>query len=488
MPKEKDDSFFVQKSLQGDKDAFGELVRRYQRTVTRTARLWTKSEEDAADIAQETFFRAYRYLNGFKPEKRFINWLLGVTTNTAKSWLKRQRQDVSLEETDFAVLQKRSIEIYSAEMIQRQVHDSITSLSEVNRTVVNLYYICGYSYAEIGQQLGVPQSTVRSRLQEARKQLRKEFVSMVAAFRLQETLTETDGLAGNTVTAIFQDSKENMWFGTTNGVSRYDGKTFVNFTKRDGLATNVVGCIFEDNNANLWFGTGRWNAEGGGASRDDGKTFVNFTKRDGLAGNTVMDIFEDIEGNLWFATRDGGVSRYDGNTFHNITSGFARNADWNHDSFVNAITQDEAGNLWFGCYGGISRYDGHTLHNFVTDDGLMTAWIVDILFDKQGVLWIARAGGGGSGLSRYDGESIKNFPSSNGLPGDIIHSIMQDSKGNMWFGTKDGASVYNGKTFRNYNVKDGLPHKAVSAVLEDRNGTLWFATLGGGVSLGVKSK
>ena len=82
MPKEKDDSFFVQKSLQGDKDAFGELVRRYQRTVTRTARLWTKSEEDAADIAQETFFRAYRYLNGFKLEKRFINWLLGITTNT----------------------------------------------------------------------------------------------------------------------------------------------------------------------------------------------------------------------------------------------------------------------------------------------------------------------------------------------------------------------------------------------------------------------
>lgn len=230
----------------------------------------------------------------------------------------------------------------------------------------------------------------------------------------------------------------------------------------------------------MWFGTTN------GVSRYDGKTFKNFTTIDGLAGNTVMDIFEDRDGDLWFATQEGGVSRYDGSAFHNITSGFACCDDyWIRDAYVNAIAQDEVGDLWFGCYGGVSRYDGHTLHNFTTADGLPTAWIVDVLFDKHGHLWIARAGGGGGGLSRYDGESFLNFPTSEGLPGDITHSIMEDKQGNLWFATKDGASVYDGVTFQNYNEKDGLPQKEISAVVEDRNGTLWFATLGSGVAVGV---
>ena len=329
---------------------------------------------------------------------------------------------------------------------------------------------------------------------------------MSAAFELQETLTEKDGLAGNTVTAIFEDSKGNLWFGTTNGVSRYDGKNFVNFTEKDGLAADVVGAIFEDSNKNLWFGTGKWDIKGGGVSRYDGKNFVNFTEKDGLAGNTVLDIFQDRAGNLWFGTVFGGVSRYDGSTFHNITSGFARNADWNLDGSVNAIAQDEAGNLWFGCYGGISRYDGKKLENFTTDDGLFSGWIIGLYFDKKGHLWIARAGGGDSGLSRYDGKTFTNFPNSEGLPSSITHSIMQSRQGELWFGTIDGVSTYNGTSFQSYGINQGLPSaglgekiekkngvhmhhgKGVVSILEDSNGTFWFATLGGGVSLGVKPK
>ena len=274
--------------------------------------------------------------------------------------------------------------------------------------------------------------------------------------QLQETLTSKDGMASDTVTAIIEDSKGNLWFGTTSGVSRYDGRSFKNFTTKDGLA-----------------------------------------------GNTVLDVFEDKEGNLWFATHDGGVSRYDGETFHNITSGFAHNERWNNDRSVKAIAQDEAGNLWFGGAGGISRYDGHTFRHFTTDDGLRTGGVKDMLFDKKGVLWIARTGGGGSPLTRYDGHAFDNIPASENLPSSMALTIMQDKKGNIWFGTPLGVSVYDGKTFRSYNEKDGFPQKGlgvthyeidgrrfikgkgVSAILEDRNGTLWFATRGGGVSRGV---
>ena len=398
MQAELDDKALVQKAKQGDRRAFGELVRCYQPTVMRTARSLTKNEETAQDVAQEAFERAYKYLDRFKPEKPFVNWLLTITKNTAKTWLAREHKAngrfVSLQETGDAVLDQRTYEIYSAQTIQQQVREAISELSPANRTVVHLYYICGYSYKEISHQLEIPTSTVRSRLQESRKQLREEFVSMVAALRLQKTLTKKDGLIGDTITTIFEDSKGNLWFGTTNGVSRYDGKAFQNFTQIDGLALDTVGAILEDSRGTLWFGTGRWNVEGKGVSRYDGKTFQNFTTEDGLADNTVKDIFEDKEGHLWFATQFGGVSRYDGENFHNIKDGFAHSADWNYDNFVDAIVQDADGNLWFGGYGGISCYNGEAFEHLTTDDGLQSGWVTDLQFDQQGNLWVTRAGGG----------------------------------------------------------------------------------------------
>lgn len=114
---------------------------------------------------------------------------------------------------------------------------------------------------------------------------------------------------------------------------------------------------------------------------------------------------------------------------------------------------------------------------------MQSSWIEDLFLDKQGDLWIARAGGGG-GLSRYDGKTFINFPSSVGLPGDTVYSIMPDKKGNLWFGTIHGVSIYDGKLFRNFNTKDGLAHNDVWVTLEDRRGVIWFVTRSG-VSLGI---
>lgn len=455
MQTELDDKALVQKAKQGDCHAFGELVRYYQHSVMRTARFLTKNEEAAQDVAQEAFERAYKYLDCFKPGKPFVNWLLTITKNTAKSWLAREHKVsgrfVSLQETGDAVLDQRTYEIYSALTIQQQVREAISELSPANRTVVHLYYICGYSYTEISNQLQIPKSTVRSRLQESRKQLREEFVSMVTALRLQKTLTKKDGLIGDTVTAIFEDSKGNMWFGTTNGVSRYDGKTFQNFTQIDGLTLDTVGAILEDSRGSLWFGTGRWNVEGKGVSRYDGKTFQNFTTADGLVDNTVKDIFEDNEGHLWFATH-GGVSRYDGDNFHNIKDGLAHNTDWNSNNGVDAIVQDTDGNLWFGGYGGISCYNGEMFGHITTDDGLQSGWVTDLLFDQQGNLWITRAGGGGL-LACLDLKFNDQFDRGNLISKDLRtalekNGIVLSQKAKIWSQEEGGRGIIrDGKLF-----------------------------------------
>ena len=100
-----------------------------------------------------------------------------------------------------------------------------------------------------------------------------------------------DGLAHDEVYAVYQDSDGVMWFGTFGGgVSRYDGKAFVNFTTADGLAHDVVYAVHQDSDGVMWFGTY------GGVSRYDGKRFVNFTTADGLAHDTVVAVYQDSDG------------------------------------------------------------------------------------------------------------------------------------------------------------------------------------------------
>ena len=82
------------------------------------------------------------------------------------------------------------------------------------------------------------------------------FTAHTAELRIEKTLTQADGLASNTVLTVFEDSHGTMWFGTTDGVTRYDGKHFQTFTTEDGLARNTIGLIFEDRQGALWFADG----------------------------------------------------------------------------------------------------------------------------------------------------------------------------------------------------------------------------------------
>ena len=251
------------------------------------------------------------------------------------------------------------------------------------------------------------------------------------------------------VLSITEDKTGNLWFGTEGGgVSRYDGKTFTNYTTTQGLASNVVLSITEDKTGNIWFGT-----YVGGVSRYDGKTFTNYTTAQGLANNTIWSITEDKTGNLWFGTYGGGVSRYDGKTFTNYTTaqGLAHNVVWN-------ITEDKTGNLWFGTNGGgVSRYDGKTFMNYTTTQGLANNVVLSITEDKTGNLWFGTYGGG---VSRYDGKTFTNYTKNQGLPDDVVTQVVMDKNGkNIVIATNFG--VCRGVSFTPkipyQNIKKTLP-------------------------------
>ncbi len=322
------------------------------------------------------------------------------------------------------------------------------------------------------------------------------FTAHTAALKIERTLTQADGLASNIVLTVFEDSHGAIWFGTTDGVTRYDGKDFQTFTTEDGLSRNTIGLIFEDRQGALWFASGMLAsildrgkpmdmshmamplselakeidneilAETGppaplklnGVSRYDGQAFKIFTTDDGLLRDTVKDIFQDKTGTLWFATASG-MNYYDGEKFYPLIMhgpiGMDILPDW--WSQVTAVAQDITGNFWFGSTAGITYYNTETSHfrHFAVDTDFASfeemgkarsANITDLQFDAKENLWMSREGGGeeNSGLRRYDGKELVTFPLSEALPMNSVDNIMLDSSGNLWFtGVKNLPSQLN---------------------------------------------
>ena len=344
------------------------------------------------------------------------------------------------------------------------------------------------------------------------------YIAHAAELQIEKTIDQVDGLASDAVLTIFQDSQGSMWFGTINGVTRYDEDRFQTFTTEDGLASDAVGLIFQDRQGALWFGSGSPGLWSGGISKYDNGEFRTFTMENGLEDNSIRDIFQDKMDTLWFAT-GYGVSKYDGEKFSNIIvdgpMGMNVLPEWWND--VRAIAQDTAGNFWFASDAGISHYNvetsrfryfeiGEDFAPFQQMGNALAGHMTDIQFDANGNLWISQEQSWGehSGIRRYDGKQLFTLPKSKETPMNGVDNIMQDSKRNLWFtasprklpsmlrqtedvnrqDTGAGVSVYDGKTFQNFNAANGLPSGIVRSVFEDSNGKLWFAT-DKGVAVGV---
>ena len=193
------------------------------------------------------------------------------------------------------------------------------------------------------------------------------------------------------------------------GASRYDGKSFRNFTTKDGFPSNSIRLLLEDKTGKLWFGAQgedmfvydtRLNGEVG-----QGKTFTVLKNKDGKAFNNVWSIIEDKKGNIWFGA--DGLWRYDGNSYTKVSQ---RNAY--------GIIEDKKGNIWttgeVKPNGGwaLSRYDQKSLYNknpAVTEIMLVKEGaLLGILEANDGSIWFG-ALGPGRGVYRYDGKTITDF-------------------------------------------------------------------------------
>ncbi len=179
-----DDIALANQAKQGDRSAFTELVNRYAPKIYRTARHITKNDQDAEDVLQETFLKAYSRLDQFKGDAKFYTWLTRIGVNQALMKL-RQRKDGKFLPLDQQVdtgegsipreIASRDAdpeEQYGQEELRRQLTTGIDSLPQSYRTVLVLRDIDGLSTEETAESLGLSVSAVKSRLLRARLRLR----------------------------------------------------------------------------------------------------------------------------------------------------------------------------------------------------------------------------------------------------------------------------------------------------------------------------
>ncbi len=163
-----DDAVWVARCLTGDRAAFETLVRRYQQVLFTVALKLTGNVEDARDVTQNAFVRAYLKLDTYDPSRKFFSWLYRIAVNESLNARRGRRSHEPLEERIEA--DKESDPVERLETSGR-VHAGLMALSKEYREVIVMRYFADLSYEEIAEAIGIPEKTVKSRLFSARQRL-----------------------------------------------------------------------------------------------------------------------------------------------------------------------------------------------------------------------------------------------------------------------------------------------------------------------------
>jgi signal transduction histidine kinase/ligand-binding sensor domain-containing protein/CheY-like chemotaxis protein len=317
-------------------------------------------------------------------------------------------------------------------------------------------------------------------------------------------LSLEDGLSQTTVISILQDRRGFMWFGTHDGLNRYDGYNFVVYRNDpadlNSLSGGIVYALFEDPSGILWIGT-----EIGGLSKFDpvSETFTRYLhdpdNPNSLKNNTVWNIWQDKTGFLWLSTHDGWLTRFDP-----ISESFSHYQTIPGEPparigrRVNFAFQDKSGIFWLGNEeNGLTRFNletgqfTHFLHDPDDDTSIGAGGILDIYEDEAGNLWISTNEGGLNLLDRESGKftHFQHDPDDPySISDDNCHQIYRDRNGTYWVATNRGLNRFDPLTgqFIRYQKDPTNPYAlsddSIVSIYEDRSGVLWFGTSAAGVN------
>ena len=316
-------------------------------------------------------------------------------------------------------------------------------------------------------------------------------------------LTAANGLSQSSVRCILKDRFGFLWFGTRDGLNRYDGYKFKIY-RRDpkdssSLPSNHILNLYEDKAGVLWVGTIT-----GGLSRydRDSDSFVTYTHKSrdpaSLSNPAVLSLLEDRQGNFWVGTYSNLnlFNRKTGNAIRmNLSSEIGT-------ASIFDIYEDRKKQLWIGTGVGLYRYNYSLnkltafLHNPKNPKSVSSNHIEVIYEDAQGYLWI---GTESSGLNRMDPKTgeFKRYSLHEGdthsINDNYISSIIDAGNGDLWLGTENGLIYFETQTekFTRFSMDKGddfsLSNNSVVSLYHDNQGILWVGTYSGGINKYVGS-
>jgi len=180
-PVESSDQDLVDRCRGGDQAAFRELAAKYYQKVFMVVLGILNHPEDAQDVAQETFFKAYTKIRGFRGQSSFYTWIYRIAVNLSLDYRRHQKRN-PLENVEAVEAAEEDADVQSGEpyrdlcnrKLREKIFQAIDELTPEHKTVMILRVLEGLSYKEIGLALGCPEGTVMSRLHYARKQLQEK--------------------------------------------------------------------------------------------------------------------------------------------------------------------------------------------------------------------------------------------------------------------------------------------------------------------------
>ncbi|RPI71676.1 MAG: hypothetical protein EHM47_09705, partial [Ignavibacteriales bacterium] len=295
--------------------------------------------------------------------------------------------------------------------------------------------------------------------------------------------TIKEGLSQSAVLCIMQDKRGYMWFGTANGLNRFDGYNFISYVNNpydsSSISDNEITSVFEDGNGYLWIGTVK-----GVLNKFNRRTetFEYFTPDD---ESVNKELFNDTNYPISFV-------RYNSNT-------------------ITSIAEDKNGNLWIGTWGnGVYRFDktkqifDHYYHQSNDKSSLSYNRITKILVDKKSAVWIGTFGGGLNRVIKVQNKKIISgytfkfihykTGEKNSISNNDIVSIYEDSQSNLWIGTFNGGlnmlnnsqkfvEVEDAKFIKYYSNDSPIKihYKTIMSIVEGTQGDIWLGTLGDGL-------
>lgn len=318
-------------------------------------------------------------------------------------------------------------------------------------------------------------------------------------------LTVEEGLSQSSVYAIAQDSKGFMWFGTQDGLNRYDSHRMVVYQRqnspRNSFASNTINSLLVDKRDRLWVGTSKGLARY--RPQQDDFEQVPFAKTDfsNSPDSTITNLFEDRQQNLWVGTLRGLYRlqtqkpyRYERLTNLTIQQ---RNVS---NPYIRAMYEDRDHNLWVGTSGGLTRLSPTKSGRFQLTNYFLEAadsvyhnasnGINAIAEDDAGRLWLGTERNGIALFDKRAGRVISWTVSRHlDLSTQTVRTILPDKKGNFWVGTMAGLYIIaqDGSRFKTLTNQPSDPNSlsdnSVRSIFRDQDDSFWIGTYYGGVDM-----